>query len=101
MELAVAISSAIAVVALALAFVALRVAAPGPTLSGKTVVIQTHKLTDDRTIRGVLHGAYADRWTLRDAVLVTPIGEQPLSGLQHVPVQSIAWVQQVEAAHSG
>lgn len=66
----------------------------GPSLVKKTVVVHTK---DERTIRGVLHGRYADRWVLMDAVVMTTAAsEQPLGGLQHVPVANIAFAQQLE-----
>jgi hypothetical protein len=79
----------------ALAFVALRsVFTPGPTLTGRTVVVNTRK-PDDQTIRGILHAQHADRWSLRAAVVVTGVGEQPARGLVHVPVENIAFVQEI------
>lgn len=71
-------------------------ARPGPSLVGKTVVINTRK-PDDQTIRGVVHGQYPDRWTLRDAVYVTGVGDQPIDGLEHVPVANVAFAQEIEA----
>jgi hypothetical protein len=68
---------------------------PGPTLIGRTLVVHTRR-PDDQTIRGILHGAHADRWTLRDAVIVTPAGEQAAGGLQHIPVKNIAFAQEIE-----
>jgi hypothetical protein len=70
--------------------------APGPSLAGRTVVVHT-KRPDDKTIRGVLHAQHADRWTLREAVLVTPIGDRPLGGLQHVLVTNMSFTQELEA----
>lgn len=70
------------------------VARQGPSLLKKTVVVHTK---DERTIRGVLHGEYADRWTLRDATVIAGGGrEQPLGGVQHVPVKNIAFAQEIE-----
>ncbi len=72
--------------------------APGPTLVGRTVVIHTRR-PDDQSIRGVLHGQYADRWTLRDAYVVTAVGENAAGGLQHIPVANIAWAQELQPTH--
>jgi hypothetical protein len=80
---------------LILALVALaRQHVAGPSLVKKTVVVHTR---DERTIRGVLQGEYADRWTLTEAVVMTSsASEQPLGGLQHVPVQNIAFAQEIQ-----
>jgi len=95
--IALAATAFIAVVALLVAAVAL-IRSPGPPLTGKTVVVHT-KRPDDRTIRGVLHGVYADRWTLRDAVALMPGGvEQPLGGLEHIPLANISFAQEIEPA---
>lgn len=93
-----------AVVALAavaaLAVISLRsVLAPAPPIVGRTVVVHTRN-PDDKTIRGVLHAQHSDRWTLRDAVMVTPLGENALGGLQHVPVANIAFAQELNE-HGG
>ena len=70
---------------------------PGPSLVGRTLVINTRK-PDDQTIRGVVHGQYPDRWTLRDATLVTPLGEQPVpGGVYHVPLEKISGAQQIDS----
>jgi hypothetical protein len=74
----------------------LEVVAPGPSLVGKTVVINTRK-PDDQTIRGVVYGQYADRWTLRDASYVTGVGERPIENLAHVLRENIAFVQELGA----
>lgn len=63
-----------------------------PPLVASTLVVNTK---DDRTIRGVLHGQYSDRWTLRDASLVLPQGEQALGGLQHILVSNISFAQEI------
>jgi hypothetical protein len=72
--------------------------ASGPSLAARTMVVHTR---DDKTIRGVLHAQHADRWTIRDAVLVTPMGEQPAGGLQHIPVANISFAQQIEPRVEG
>lgn len=96
MALAVAAVGIVAVLAVVFGGLAYLRSKPGPRLSGRTVVVHTMR-PDARSIKGILHGAYADRWTLRDAMLVQPGGlEVPLGGLQHVPVKSIAWVQEQE-----
>jgi hypothetical protein len=97
LNLAVILLAALALIAVvALAVVALRsVLQVGPPLVGRTVVVNTRK-PDDQTIRGVLHGQYADRWTLRNAVYVTGVGETPAAQLVHVPVANIAFVQEIE-----
>jgi len=65
-----------------------------PNLTKKTVVVHTK---DERTIRGVLYGEYADRWVLTEAVVMTSsASEQPLGGLQHVPVANISFAQEIE-----
>jgi len=70
------------------------IARQGPSLLKKTVVIQTK---DGKTIRGILHGKYADRWTLREAQIVgAGIQDQPLGGVQHVPVENVSFVQEIE-----
>jgi hypothetical protein len=69
--------------------------APGPSLVGKTVVINTRK-PDDQTIRGVLHGQHADRWTLREAVYVPVAASSRPTNLVHVPTANIAFVQEIE-----
>lgn len=97
MTAALIITAALALVAVIGLVVVLVVGArlrPAPKISGRTVVINTRR-PDDQTIRGVIHGQYADRWTLRDAILITPIGEQPMQGLQHIPVANIAFVQEL------
>lgn len=80
---------------LALVVIALLVSrGPGPSLVKKTVVVHTK---DEKTIRGILHGKYADRWVLRDAVLVHAGGtEQALGGLQHVLVGNVSFAQELE-----
>lgn len=93
--IAVSLIGLVAVLALLVAIAAF-FRAPGPSLVGRTVVIHT-KRPDDRTIRGVLHGQYTDRWTLRDAVVILPGKEQPLGGLEHIPVANISFAQEVEA----
>jgi hypothetical protein len=87
----------VAVLALALAVLAVRSQfRAGPTLAGRTVVVHTRR-PDDQTFRGILHAQYADRWTLRDACLVTgSAGEQPIGGVQHIPVANIAWAQELD-----
>lgn len=83
----------------ALAYVAIRSRlSVGPSLASRTVLINTRR-PDDQTIRGVVHGQYADRWTLREAVIVvTQNVESPVpGGVVHVPVANIAWVQEIEA----
>jgi hypothetical protein len=84
------VATVIALFALLVAVAALR--RQGPSLIKKTVVVHTK---DERTLRGVLYGQYADRWTLRDAVVLGAI-DQPLGGLQHVPVENIAFAQEIE-----
>lgn len=69
--------------------------APGPSLAGRTIVVHT-KRPDDKTLKGVLHGQHADRWILREAVLVTPLGEQAAGGLVHISVTNIAFAQELE-----
>jgi hypothetical protein len=68
--------------------------APGPSLVGKTVVVNTRQ-PDDQTIRGVVYGHYADRITLRDAVYVTGVGEQAAPGLEHIPVGNVSAMQEI------
>lgn len=67
---------------------------PAPRIVGRTVVVHTRR-PDDQTIRGVLHGEHTDRWVLRDAVHVHAGGETPAGGLVHIPVQVIAWAQDI------
>jgi hypothetical protein len=96
--LAIAISTGVVAFAalLILAVLAARSQlAAGPPLSGRTIVIHTRK-PDDLTLRGILHAQHADRWTLRDAVVVTAAGDRPAGGLQHVPVANISWAQEIE-----
>lgn len=99
MTIATVLSALVALAAvIALAYVAIRSRrSTGPSLAQKTVVINTRK-PDDQTIRGVLHGQYVDRWTLRHAVVVTSLGEQPVGGggIVHIPVANIAWAQELE-----
>jgi hypothetical protein len=65
----------------------------GPSLVKKTVVVHTK---DERTIRGVLLGEYADRVTLTEAVVMTSsASEQPLGGLQHVPINNVSFMQEI------
>jgi hypothetical protein len=89
----VAVLALIAVLALAV-LVLRRHAGAGPLLVGRTVVVNTRR-PDDQTIRGVLHGQYADRWTLRDAAYVDGGSEHPVRELVHVPVTNIAFVQEI------
>jgi hypothetical protein len=73
-----------------------RLAERGPSLVGKTVVINTCK-PDDQTFRGIVHGKYTDRWTLRDACYVAAGGtEQPIPNLHHIPVGNVSSVQEIE-----
>jgi hypothetical protein len=65
---------------------------PGPSLASKTIVVHT---TDGKSLRGVLHGQYADRITLREAVILHGEDEQPAGGLQHIPLGSISWMQEL------
>lgn len=95
MELALFVAVVVGFVALMLCVVAVGPRSTGPVLKGKTVVIHTKK-PDDRTIRGILVGQYADRWTLRDAIAVVEGGrEVALGGVEHVPVENIAFVQEI------
>jgi hypothetical protein len=69
----------------------------GPSLVGKTVVVNTKK-PDDQTFKGIVYAQYADRLTLRNAVAVTSLGEEPAPGLVHVPpVAELAFTQEIEA----
>jgi hypothetical protein len=64
-------------------------------MTGRTVIIHTKK-PDERSIRGVVYGQYADRWTLTESTLmINAEKEQTLLGLQHVPVENISFVQEV------
>lgn len=96
MTVALIITGLVAVSAIAaLAWIAVHSrVAPGPSLVGRTVVVNTRK-PDDQTIKGVLHGQYADRWTIRDAYFVTGVGEQAIGGLYHIPVENIAGAQEL------
>ncbi len=74
-----------------------RLAVRSKRIVGRTVVVHT-RLPDDRSIRGVLHAQYADRWTLRDAVLILPGGrEEALGGVEHIPISNISFAQEMEA----
>jgi hypothetical protein len=85
-----------ALVAIAIALFALRRVTPGPSLVGRTVVIHT-KRPDDRTLKGVLHAQYVDRWVLRDAVLMAAGGREiALGGIEHVQTGAISFVQEIE-----
>ncbi len=97
----IVLAAALAFVVVVLAGVAVRSRlAPGPVLTGRTLVVHTRR-PDDQTLRGVLHGQYADRLTLRDAVYVHPSGEQPAGGLVHVPLANVSWVQEIEPPGGG
>lgn len=65
---------------------------PGPTMTGRTVVIH---LDEDQSLRGVIVATHSDRWTLREVVYLHRSGEQPAGGMAHVPVSRILWVQEV------
>jgi hypothetical protein len=66
-------------------------------LVGRTVVVHTRR-PDDRSLRGVLHAEHVDRLSLRESFILLPGGvEQPLSGIEHIPRQSISFVQEIEA----
>jgi hypothetical protein len=69
---------------------------PGPTLTGKTLVIHTKK-PDDQSIRGVLQAQHADRVTLREAVYLHKGGTSPvMGGLVHIPLSAISWMQEID-----
>lgn len=68
---------------------------PGPSLVAKTIVVQTVR-PQSETIRGVLVSAHADRWVLTDAYYVEAEAERPLGGTFHIPVNRIAFVQEIE-----
>ena len=68
---------------------------PGPSLVAKTVVIHT-KRPDDQSIRGVLVAQHADRFTLREAIYLHSGGEQEVGGLVHVPIEAVAFLQEIE-----
>ena len=79
----------------ALAFVALRSRlAPGPSLAERTVIVHTRR-PDDRSIRGILVGHYADRVTLREAVYRHSSGDQDAGGLIHLPLVVISSIQEI------
>jgi hypothetical protein len=68
-----------------------------PSLVGKTVVVNTRN-PDDQTFRGVVHGDYTDRVTLRDVLYVAPGGdERPLGGLHHLDRNHVSSVQEIMA----
>jgi hypothetical protein len=92
---ALIVTAAVALIAVSApaAQVLRRHAGAGPTLVGRTVVVNTQ---DDQTIRGVLHAQYADRWTLRDAVYMSGGTETPARDLVHVPVSNVGVVQEIE-----
>lgn len=70
-------------------------ALPGPSLIGKTVVVNTRR-PDDQTVRGVLVAHHADRLTLSDAVVVHGAGSSvAVTGLIHVPLIGISTVQEI------
>jgi len=66
----------------------------GPSLVGKTVVVTTDR---DRTFRGVVLAEHADRVTLHQAFVVTPVGETAVGGLVHLPRTKFDALQQIDA----
>lgn len=66
---------------------------PAPSLVGRTLAVTDRD--QDLTLRGILHAQHADRWTFRDAVYVTSLGEQPAGGLVHVLVANIGPTQEL------
>lgn len=72
-----------------------RMIIPGPSLVARTVVVHTRK-PDDQTIRGILTARHADRITLAEAAYLHGRNEQALGGIVHVPVDNVAWIQEIE-----
>jgi len=68
--------------------------APGPTLAGRTVVVNTPK-PDDQSVRGVVVSHHADRITLREAEYLHASGAQPAAGLVHLPLP-VSSIQEVD-----
>lgn len=63
-------------------------------LVGETLVVHT---TDDQSIRGVVVAQHADRYELRDAVLlVSSDARHEIPGLTAVPVNSVSWWQHTD-----
>lgn len=96
--IALAIVAAAAIAALA--FIALRSQlAPGPRLTGCTVIVTTCK-PDDRSIRGILVAQHADRVSLSEAVVLHGSGDQAAGGLLHIPLGQVAVIQEIDAGGS-
>ncbi|WP_217913225.1 hypothetical protein [Miltoncostaea marina] len=92
MTVALAIVAALAVLGLVVVALTGR-AGPAKPLRGRTVVVHTRK-PDDRSIRGVLVAEHRDRITLADAVYLTKDREIALDGLQHIPADAVAFIQE-------
>ncbi len=91
--------SIVAITALAaiagLVFIAVRSQiAPGPPLTGRTVVIHTR---EGSSVRGVLIAQHADRFTLKEPIVLHSTGEQPAGGTAHILVANIDWLQELDA----
>lgn len=99
MTLALILATVLAAAAiLALAAVAAQSRlAPGPSLEGKTLQVNTVR-PDDQTFRGVCHAQHADRLTLREVVAVHPSGDRALGHLVHVPTLQISTMQEIPPA---
>lgn len=67
---------------------------PGPSLVGKTVVVNTRR-PDDQSVRGVLVAQHADRLILRDAVFLHKTGSIDAGGFIHMPLLGISTVQEI------
>lgn len=87
-----------AIVALLAVLLALTLRRPGQPkpLAGRTVVVNTRR-PDDQAVRGVLVAEHADRVTLAGAVYLDGAHGRPVDGLVHIPVATIAFIQQIEA----
>lgn len=72
-------------------------AMPGPSMAGKTVVVNTRR-PDDQTFRGVVVGDHADRLILREAVVLHSGGGTDLAGLVHLDRIGISTVVEIEPA---
>ena len=73
-----------------------RVLAPGPRLTGRTVVIEREG-RDAVNIRGVLIGQHADRWTIAEAQAIGPDGDVPLEhSTLHIPARVVLSVSEVK-----
>lgn len=88
-------AAALAMTASAVLVLARRRPAPGPRLTGRTVVLERAG-RDVMNLRGVVLAQHQDRWTLGEAQAIAPEGDMPLEhAVVHVPVGVVLSISEI------